>query len=64
MTYHNIPSSEEEDEDVEEVNEIRFFQPSFLSEAALQLRDRVQRSRQMISVLVDDIVLICAIPSQ
>lgn len=38
---------EEEDEDVEEVNEIRFFQPSFLSEAALQLRDRVQRSRQM-----------------
>ena len=36
-----------EEEEAEEVNEIRFFQPSFLSEAALQLRDRVQRSRQM-----------------
>ncbi|KAL7421168.1 Rho guanine nucleotide exchange factor [Cryptotrichosporon argae] len=28
-----------------EVNEIRFFNPAFLSEAALQLRDRVKRSR-------------------
>lgn len=37
----------EMEEEEEEVNEIRFFQPAFLSEAALQLRDRVERSRQM-----------------
>jgi hypothetical protein len=38
---------DEDGEEGEEVNEIRFFQPSFLSEAALQLRDRVERRRQM-----------------
>jgi RHO1 GDP-GTP exchange protein 1/2 len=38
---------EEEEEEEAEVNEIRFFQPAFLSEAALQLRYRVERSRQM-----------------
>lgn len=38
---------DEEEGDAEEVNEIRFFQPAFLSEAALQLRDRVERRRQM-----------------
>jgi hypothetical protein len=37
---------DDEEEEVEEVNEIRFFQPAFLSEAALQLRDRVERRRQ------------------
>jgi hypothetical protein len=37
---------EEEEEEEVEVNEIRFFQPAYLSEAALQLRDRVERSRQ------------------
>jgi len=38
---------DDEDPEAEEVNEIRFFQPAFLSEAALQLRDRVERRRQM-----------------
>lgn len=36
----------EEEEEEPEVNEIRFFQPAFLSEAALQLKYRVQRRRQ------------------
>lgn len=38
---------EDEDEEEAEVNEIKFFQPAFLSEGALQLRYRVERSRQM-----------------
>lgn len=38
---------DDQEEEAEEVNEIRFFQPAFLSEAALQLRDRVERRRQM-----------------
>ena len=50
-----LPGSEYEDEDGDwgedeeeepEVNEIHFFQPAFLSEAALQLKDRVERRRQ------------------
>ena len=37
---------EEDEEEEAEVNEFRFFQPAYLSEAALQLRDRVVRRRQ------------------
>lgn len=36
----------EEEEEEAEVNEIHFFQPAFFSEAALQLKYRVQRRRQ------------------
>lgn len=46
--YDDEDEYEEEEWDEEEeaeVNEIRFFQPAFLSEAALQLRDRVERRR-------------------
>lgn len=46
--YDDEGEYEEEEWDEEEeaeVNEIRFFQPAFLSEAALQLRDRVERRR-------------------
>ncbi|ORX37372.1 Dbl homology domain-containing protein [Kockovaella imperatae] len=35
-----------DEEEEAEVHESRFFQPAFLSEAALQLRDRVERRRQ------------------
>ena len=47
----SIYDHEEDDYDAEqeeeaEVHESRFFQPAFLSEAALQLRDRVERRRQ------------------
>lgn len=48
LTVHR--GEEEDDEDWEEepeVNEIRFFQPAFLSEAAVQLRDRVERRRHL-----------------
>jgi len=45
--YDEVDDYEEEEEEEGEVNEIRFFQPAFLSEAALQLRYRVERSRQM-----------------
>lgn len=36
----------EEEEEEAEVNEIHFFQPAFLSEAALQLKYRIERRRQ------------------
>ncbi|WWC58812.1 uncharacterized protein I303_101356 [Kwoniella dejecticola CBS 10117] len=38
---------EEEDEEELDVNEIRFFQPAFVSEMALQLRDKVERGRHI-----------------
>lgn len=40
-------SVRDEDEADEEVNEIRFFNPSFLSETAVQLRDRVERGHHV-----------------
>ncbi|OCF37676.1 hypothetical protein I316_00803 [Kwoniella heveanensis BCC8398] len=48
------PSGYDEDDDWDEeaeeeidVNEIRFFQPAFVSEMALQLRDKVERGRHI-----------------
>jgi hypothetical protein len=40
-------SDEYEEEWEEEADEIRFFQPAFLSESAVQLRDRVERRRHL-----------------
>ena len=37
----------EEEWDEQEVEEIHFFQPALLSEAAVQLRDRVERGRHL-----------------
>ncbi|WVQ97641.1 hypothetical protein IAU59_004755 [Kwoniella sp. CBS 9459] len=38
---------EEAEEEIDDVNEIRFFQPAFVSEMALQLRDKVERGRHI-----------------
>nr|XP_019049461.1 hypothetical protein I302_03250 [Kwoniella bestiolae CBS 10118]OCF28391.1 hypothetical protein I302_03250 [Kwoniella bestiolae CBS 10118] len=38
---------DEEEEEEMDVNEIRFFQPAFISEMALQLRDKVERGRHI-----------------
>lgn len=43
--YDDYASQNEEE--IEEVNEIRFFNPAFLSEAAVQLRDRVSRGHHV-----------------
>jgi hypothetical protein len=37
----------EDEWDEQEVEEIHFFQPALLSEAAVQLRDRVERGRHL-----------------
>nr|XP_019015157.1 uncharacterized protein I206_01245 [Kwoniella pini CBS 10737]OCF53938.1 hypothetical protein I206_01245 [Kwoniella pini CBS 10737] len=43
----NWDEEEEEEEEELDVNEIRFFQPAFISEMALQLRDKVERGRHI-----------------
>ncbi|WRT64361.1 uncharacterized protein IL334_001293 [Kwoniella shivajii] len=45
--YDEDEDWDEEDEEELDVNEIRFFQPAFVSEMALQLRDKVERGRHI-----------------
>lgn len=45
--YDDYASSGEEDEDEEEMNEFRFFNPAYLSETAVQVRDRVIRGEHV-----------------
>lgn len=50
LQIHRGEEGEDEEEEWEEepeVNEIRFFQPAFLSESAVQLRDRIERRRHL-----------------
>lgn len=49
MQIHQTHDEEsiEDEWDEPEVEEIHFFQPALLSEAAVQLRDRVERRRHL-----------------